>query len=121
MTAASPLSLRCHLSINPLCLPLYFVGQGSSTKGRLEQLSYCRTNYFLVQSFCFPPEFSGLCGSAKDLIRQLLHTDPRKRLTAEQALRHRWCIKEQAAPNDLTMTRNNLRRIGRHKFKARSV
>ncbi|KAJ8660352.1 hypothetical protein O0I10_003809 [Lichtheimia ornata] len=43
----------------------------------------------------FPPQYwDGISDEAKDLIRGLLTVDPRKRLTAEAALRHPWMAQD---------------------------
>jgi len=60
----------------------------------------------------FPsPEWDVISSSAKDLIEKLLVTDPNKRSTAEEALKHPW-IKdtEIIRENPLPMTKNTLRR-----------
>jgi serine/threonine protein kinase len=43
--------------------------------------------------YCFPrQEWGGASGEVLDFIRRLLETDPRKRMTAEQALMHPWIL-----------------------------
>jgi serine/threonine protein kinase len=43
--------------------------------------------------YCFPrQEWGGASGEVLDFIRHLLRTDPRKRMTAEQALMHPWIV-----------------------------
>lgn len=54
------------------------------------------------------PVWNTISEDAKDLIRQLLVLDPNCRLTAKQALQHRW-IGESAVPTEvLTATRKSL-------------
>jgi len=49
--------------------------------------------------FDFPPTYwAGVSESAKDLIRKLLNVDPKKRLTATQALDHPW-LRGETAPD----------------------
>jgi len=49
--------------------------------------------------FDFPPTYwAGVSDSAKDLIRKLLNVDPKKRLTATQALEHPW-LRGETAPD----------------------
>jgi len=44
-------------------------------------------------SYSFPsPYWDSISEDAKDLVRNLLQVDPRKRLTPEQALSHRWIL-----------------------------
>jgi serine/threonine protein kinase len=61
----------------------------------------------------FPsPEWDTISSSAKDLIEKLLISDPNKRLTAEEALKHAW-IKdvETLKENPLPVAKNTLRRF----------
>jgi len=52
--------------------------------------------------FSYPaPYWSGVSDSAKDLINKLLVVDPKKRLTAEQALQHPWIAGTTANPEPL--------------------
>eukprot|EP00585_Thalassiosira_rotula_P004153 CAMPEP_0196145910 /NCGR_PEP_ID=MMETSP0910-20130528/21620_1 /TAXON_ID=49265 /ORGANISM="Thalassiosira rotula, Strain GSO102" /LENGTH=403 /DNA_ID=CAMNT_0041407993 /DNA_START=36 /DNA_END=1244 /DNA_ORIENTATION=+ len=48
--------------------------------------------------YCFPTEdWENITGEAMDFIHLLLQMDPRKRMTAEQALRHPWILKHTSA------------------------
>jgi len=52
--------------------------------------------------FSYPdPYWSGVSDSAKDLINKLLVVDPKKRLTADQALQHPWIAGTTANPEPL--------------------
>lgn len=55
---------------------------------------------------------------AKDLIRRLICVDPKKRLTATQALDHPW-VKVQQSTKDLLGTRQNLENHLKKKFRAK--
>mmetsp|Transcript_34205 Transcript_34205/g.60150 ORF Transcript_34205/g.60150 Transcript_34205/m.60150 type:complete len:403 (-) Transcript_34205:113-1321(-) len=53
--------------------------------------------------YCFPAEdWKGVSREAMDFIHRMLQMDPRKRMTAEQALRHPWIVKH--ANTDMMMT-----------------
>lgn len=52
--------------------------------------------------------WDGVTGDAKDLIRQLLQVDPTKRLSAQQALSHKWMDNRKVSNQALTTTRKNL-------------
>jgi serine/threonine protein kinase len=57
--------------------------------------------------------------SAKELISALLVTEPSRRLSAAQALRHSWISTTLDTMQPLALTRQNMRRHLRNKFKAR--
>ena len=59
---------------------------------------------------------------AKNLIYLLLEVDPRRRLTATQALQHAWITQAMHTPADLSKTRDKLRsKEERSRFKARAA
>lgn len=62
--------------------------------------------------------FDGVSPAAKDLIQRLLTVDPKKRLTAAEALRHQWiqATDESLEERDLTLTKKRLR--ARRRFRA---
>jgi calcium/calmodulin-dependent protein kinase I len=72
--------------------------------------------------YTFHPEFwDPVSNDAKDLIRALLTVDPRKRLTAEQALQHTWMTvsDDVLASMDLGANLTELKRFNaKRKFKA---
>lgn len=58
--------------------------------------------------------------SAKDLVTKLLVTDPAKRVSAEDALRHRWINAPLTRDASLHLARENMRRtLNKRRFKAR--
>ncbi|KAK9818047.1 hypothetical protein WJX72_006277 [[Myrmecia] bisecta] len=63
------------------------------------------------------PVWDTITEPAKDLIRKLLAVDPRKRLTASQALKHKWITGTLDSTANLDLTRLNMRRTLRNKFK----
>lgn len=72
--------------------------------------------------YTFHEEFWGpVSHDAKDLIRKLLIVDPKKRLTASQALKHKWMIVsgDVLANQDLGANLTELKRFSaKRKFKA---
>jgi serine/threonine protein kinase len=48
----------------------------------------------------FPRWSSNLSNSAKDLLHNLLDVDPKRRFTAEQALKHPWVVGKTVQPNN---------------------
>jgi serine/threonine protein kinase len=60
-------------------------------------------------NFTFPdPYWTDVSESAKDLVRKLLVVDPKKRLTAEEILRHEWMV-EEASKTPLPNFQSNLK------------
>lgn len=58
----------------------------------------------LKADFQFHPDYwKGVSDDAKDLIQNLLIVDPYKRLTVDQALQHKWILKD-----DVDLAKNNL-------------
>jgi len=55
--------------------------------------------------------------SAKGLVRELLTTNPSKRLTASQALQHTWFTASLHSNEDLRLARRNMKRHLRQRFK----
>ena len=59
------------------------------------------------------PEWDDVCEDAKDLVRRLLTYDPEKRITASEAIQHRWIIntatQEKVEKTVATKTLQNLR------------
>ena len=55
--------------------------------------------------------------SAKSLVRELLTTNPSKRLTASQALKHSWFSASLQSNEDLRLARRNMKRHLRQRFK----
>ena len=55
--------------------------------------------------------------SAKSLVRELLTTNPGKRLTAGQALKHSWFTASLQSNEDLRLARRNMKRHLRLRFK----
>ncbi len=55
--------------------------------------------------------------SAKSLVRELLTTNPSKRLTASQALQHTWFTASLHSNEDLRLARRNMKRHLRQRFK----
>lgn len=55
--------------------------------------------------------------SAKDLISQLLTVDATKRLSATEALQHKWVVGTLHEPAQLTRTRENMRKHLRSRWK----
>ena len=47
----------------------------------------------------------------KDLIRKLLVTDPKKRLTASQALKHEWFTKNRATASTVEISDEVIRNL----------
>ena len=58
-----------------------------------------------------------VCCSAKSLVRELLTTNPSKRLTASQALQHTWFTASLHSNEDLRLARRNMKRHLRQRFK----
>jgi len=60
------------------------------------QLQFC---FILLQNnqfiFLLGKEWEAVSDEAKDLVRKLLVTDSKKRLTAAQALKERWIVKHR--------------------------
>lgn len=56
------------------------------------------------------PYWDKISASAKDLIKQLLQVDPKKRLTAEQALEHKW-LSEKNVYSHLPSTLEELKKF----------
>jgi len=55
--------------------------------------------------FEFPdPEWTNISDSAKDLIKRMLTVDPKKRITADDALEHPWIIGHTAKEDKLSTT-----------------
>jgi serine/threonine protein kinase len=59
--------------------------------------------------------------SAKSLVRELLTTNPSKRLTASQALQHTWFTASLHSNEDLRLARRNMKRHLRQRFKVITV
>ena len=55
--------------------------------------------------------------SAKSLVRELLTTNPSKRLSASQALKHTWFTASLQSNEDLRLARRNMKRNLRLRFK----
>ena len=72
--------------------------------GAVQHLPIQTTDHFMV------------C-SAKSLVRELLTTNPSKRLTASQALRHTWFTASLPSNEDLRLARRNMKRHLRQRFK----
>lgn len=69
--------------------------------------------------FAFDDEvWTDISDLAKDLIRKLIEVDPKKRLSARQALHHPWVTGPQAQV-DLSGTRQNMENRMRKKLKAK--
>ncbi|KAL0043658.1 hypothetical protein WJX79_011123 [Trebouxia sp. C0005] len=63
------------------------------------------------------PVWDAVSDSAKSLVRELLTTNPSKRLTASQALRHTWFTASLPSNEDLRLARRNMKRHLRQRFK----
>lgn len=61
------------------------------------------------------------CCSAKSLVRELLTTNPSKRLSASQALKHSWFTASLVSNEDLRLARRNMKRHLRLRFKVRNT
>ncbi|EPZ35205.1 Serine/threonine-dual specificity kinase domain-containing protein [Rozella allomycis CSF55] len=68
----------------------------------------------------FSPEWDAVSSEAKDFIRRALTVNPLQRLTAKQALEHKWIIQAKVAKTDLyEAVVNNMKKFNpRRKFKA---
>ncbi|DBB18738.1 TPA: hypothetical protein ACH3X3_000345 [Trebouxia sp. C0006] len=63
------------------------------------------------------PVWDAVSDSAKSLVRELLTTNPSKRLTASQALQHTWFTASLHSNEDLRLARRNMKRHLRQRFK----
>lgn len=64
------------------------------------------------------PVWDTITPDAKDLISQLLTVDATKRLSATEALQHKWVVGTLHEPAQLTRTRENMRKHLRSRWKA---
>jgi calcium-dependent protein kinase len=65
--------------------------------GKLYSLVYFKLN------LCVEPEWDDVSEDAKDLVRKLLIYDPTRRITAAEALQHKW-IKTTASQDKVEKT-----------------
>jgi Ca2+-binding EF-hand superfamily protein len=75
----------------------------------------------IMNEFVFDERMDSLSESSVDLMRQLMHPDPRKRMTSEKFLQHPWIQGLTASWTTMGKTHRDLKRFWQNKFKTEII